>query len=95
MNFGKLFISASAAAVLMTFVVAGRPTAAFAAPQLTIQSEEAAHPRLVHAIHNLQDVLKELDAAPDDFGFAPPNQVAATNPAISAAIDRVFAEDPK
>jgi hypothetical protein len=68
MNFGKLIISASAAAALMTLAVAGRPPVAFAAPQLTIQSEEAAHPRLVHAIHNLQDVLKELEAAPDDFG---------------------------
>ena len=45
MNFGKPFISASAAAVLMTFAVAGGPTAAFAAPQLTIQSEEGGPPQ--------------------------------------------------
>jgi hypothetical protein len=68
MNFGKFYMSAGAAAVLMTLAVAGRPTVAFAAPQLTIQSEEAAHPRLVKAIHNLQDVLRELQAGPDDFG---------------------------
>jgi hypothetical protein len=103
MNIGKLFISASAAAVLMTFAVAGHPTSAFAAPQLTIQSEEAAHPRLVHAIHNLQDVLKELEAAPDDFGGNKAAAIRDTHQAIhsvrkalyfrlhmdDAAIDRV------
>jgi hypothetical protein len=103
MNFGKFFISTSAAAVLMTLAVAGGPTTAVAAPQLTIQSEEAAHPRLVHAIHNLQDVLKELEAAPDDFGGNKAQAIKDTHQAIhsvrkalyfrlhmdDAAIDRV------
>jgi hypothetical protein len=103
MHIGKPFISASAATLLLTFVVAGHPTAAFAAPQLTIQSEEAAHPRLVHAIHNLQDVLKELEAAPDDFGGNKAAAIRDTHQAIhsvrkalyfrlhmdDAAIDRI------
>lgn len=66
MNFARQFIPTGAAAMLMTFAVVVHPTAAFADP--TVHSEEAAHPRLVHAIHNMQDALKELEAAPDDFG---------------------------
>ncbi len=68
MNLGRLFIPSGAAAVLMTLAVAGHPTAAFAAPPYTVRSEEAAHPRLVEAIHNMQNALRELEAAPDDFG---------------------------
>lgn len=41
---------------------------ASAAPQLSIQSEEAAHPRIVAAIHHMQEALHEMEAAPDDFG---------------------------
>ena len=101
MNVGKFFISASAAAVLMTFAV-GRPTVAFAA-EPTIHSEEAAHPRLVEAIHNMQNALKELEAAPDDFGGNKATAIRDTRQAIhsvrkalyfrlhmdDAAIDRI------
>ena len=38
-----------------------------AAP-MTIQSEEALHPRLVEAIHHMKEALHEMEAAPDDFG---------------------------
>jgi hypothetical protein len=61
------FVSASAA-VLVAFAIGGQPMAAFAAPQLTVRSEEAAHPRLVKAIHEMREALRELEAAPDDFG---------------------------
>jgi hypothetical protein len=57
----------------------------------------------VHAIHNLQDVLKELEAAPDDFGGNKAAAIRDTHQAIhsvrkalyfrlhmdDAAIDRV------
>jgi hypothetical protein len=103
MHFGKPFISAGAATLLLTFAVANHPTVAVAAPQLTIQSEEAAHPRLVRAIHNLQDVLKELESAPDDFGGNKAAAIRDTHQAIhsvrkalyfrlhmdDAAIDRI------
>jgi hypothetical protein len=103
MNFGKLFISASAAAVLITFAAAGRPTVAFAAPALTVQSEEAAHPRLVAAIREMREALRELEAAPDDFGGNKAAAIRDTRQAIhsvrkalyfrlrmdDAAIDRV------
>jgi hypothetical protein len=39
-----------------------------AAPELTMKSEEAAHPRLVNAIHEMREALKELREAPHDFG---------------------------
>jgi len=62
------FASAGAAAMLVAFAIGAQPMTAFAAPQLSIQSEEAAHPRLVRAIHEMRDALRELEAAPDDFG---------------------------
>ena len=64
----KKLVWTSAAAVLMTLVIGGRPTVATAAPQLTVRSEEAAHPRLVRAIHYMREALRDLEAAPDDFG---------------------------
>lgn len=36
--------------------------------QLTVQSEEAAHPNLVRAIHEMQNALRALERAPDNFG---------------------------
>jgi len=48
--------------------VASYSTAAMAAPELTMKSEEAAHPRLVKAIHEMREALKELREAPHDFG---------------------------
>lgn len=41
---------------------------ASAAPPATIQGEEAAHPRIVEAIHHMREALREMEAAPDDFG---------------------------
>jgi hypothetical protein len=65
MNSLKMIV---AAGVLSGMGLCALPMIASAAPQLTIQSERAAHPRLVEAIRLLQDGLKELEAAPDDFG---------------------------
>jgi hypothetical protein len=44
------------------------PALTTAAPQFSIQSEEAAHPRIVEAIHHMKEALHEMEAAPDDFG---------------------------
>jgi hypothetical protein len=41
---------------------------ASAAPPTSIQAEEAAHPRIVEAIHHMKEALHEMEAAPDDFG---------------------------
>jgi len=49
-------------------VLMALPLLASAQPQLTIQTEEAAHPRIVAALRNMQAGLRELQAAPDDFG---------------------------
>jgi hypothetical protein len=50
------------------FGVAALPQTAAAQPQLTIQSEAAAHPRIVQGIRQMEATLHDLDAAPDDFG---------------------------
>ncbi len=62
--------------VVMGLALAAQPMVAFADPQLSIQSERAAHPRIVVAIRDLHAALKELEAAPDDFGG---NKAAAIN----------------
>jgi len=78
-------------------------TPSFAAPQLSIQSEEAAHPRIVDAIHHMQQALQEMEKAPDDFGGNKAQAIHDTQVAIhslrkalyfrlhmdDAAIDRV------
>ncbi len=33
-----------------------------------MQQEDAAHPRIVEAIHHMREALREMEAAPDDFG---------------------------
>ena len=48
--------------------LAAQPMVASAAPELTIQSERQAHPRIVEALNNMQSALREMEAAPDDFG---------------------------
>jgi hypothetical protein len=79
--FGKTFVSIGAASMLMALAVGVHPKAAVAAPQLTIQSEEAAHPRMIKAIHLMLDALHEMEAAPDDFGG---NKAAAIHDARAA-----------
>lgn len=44
------------------------PQAAVAQPQLTIQSERAAHPDIVRAINAINAALADLQRAPHDFG---------------------------
>ena len=63
LNPRRFILGLSAAVALGAFSVS-----ASAAPQFTIQSEEAQHPRLVEAIHHMREALHELEAAPDDFG---------------------------
>ena len=68
MNLSKKLMSAGALAGAMALAVS-MPSSVFAAPpQLTVQQEEAAHPRIVKAIHEMQDALRELEEAPHDFG---------------------------
>jgi hypothetical protein len=54
--------------LLVGMGLAAQPMLASAAPELSIQSERAAHPRIVEAINNMQTALREMEAAPDDFG---------------------------
>jgi hypothetical protein len=65
-NTRRLVSLGGAAAIALAFGTL--PGTASAAPQLTVQSEEAAHPRIVEAIHHMQEALREMEAAPDDFG---------------------------
>jgi hypothetical protein len=60
------YVAAALAAGLMG--LGGVASVAQAGPQMTMRSEEAAHPRLARAIHEMHDALRELREAPDDFG---------------------------
>jgi hypothetical protein len=55
-----------AASLIVVVALIGTPRVAVA--QLSMQSEEAAHPGLVRAIHEMQEALKSLQHAPDNFG---------------------------
>jgi C4-dicarboxylate-specific signal transduction histidine kinase len=67
MKCGKKIVWINAAAVLMMLAIVGQPTVA-TAQQWSVQSEEAAHPRLAKAIHELKEALREMERAPDEFG---------------------------
>ncbi len=64
----KMTLSAAAWSAFMALGVGSFTPVAHADPQLTIQSERQAHPRIVSAIHEMQEALKELREAPHDFG---------------------------
>jgi hypothetical protein len=55
---------------------------AFAQPQLTIKTEEAAHPRIVKAIHEMEDAYKYMEGAAHDFGGNKGRAMADTKAAI-------------
>jgi hypothetical protein len=59
-------VSTTALALVTALATGALP--ALAAPQLSIQGEDAAHPRIVEAIHHMKEALREMEAAPDDFG---------------------------
>jgi hypothetical protein len=84
MSVRKKLISAAAASVLMAFAIGTQPMTAVAQPQLTIQSEEAAHPRVVTAIVGLKNALRELQVTPDDFGGNKEAAMAQIRAAIHA-----------
>ena len=54
----------------------------FAAAQ-TVQSEAAAHPRIVAAIREMEDAIRYLEAAPHNFGGHKANAIQATRAAIA------------
>ena len=78
----KLLNTMISTAVLSSLALGAVPLVASAAPELTIQSERAAHPRLDKAVYDMQDALKELRAAPDDFGGNKGNAIRDTQAAI-------------
>jgi hypothetical protein len=71
-----------AAAVLLGMGLCVQPLLVSAQPALTVQSERAAHPRIVAAIHQMQEALREMEAAPDDFGGNKALAIADTRRAI-------------
>jgi hypothetical protein len=68
MKIGTRILSTGLFSAFVALGVAGRSAPALADPQLSMRSEEMAHPRLVKAIHEMRDALRELREAPDDFG---------------------------
>src|ERR1700690_4043807 len=54
--------------LLVGMGLAAQPMLASAAPELSIQSERAAHPRIVEAINNMQNAFPGMEGAPDISG---------------------------
>jgi hypothetical protein len=71
-----------AAGVLLGMGLCAQPMLASADPALSVQSERAAHPRIVAAIREMKEALRELEAAPDDFGGNKAVAIADTRRAI-------------
>ena len=68
MNVRARILSAGVFSAVMALGLGGMSGSAYAAPELSMRSEEMAHPRLVQAIHEMREALRELREAPDDFG---------------------------
>jgi hypothetical protein len=72
----------AAAGVLLGIGLCAQPMLASAAPELSAQSERAAHPRIVAAIREMKEALREIEPAPDDFGGNKSAAIADTRKAI-------------
>ena len=82
MTSSRKILTSSALAVVLSLGAVLQSAAVQAQPALTIQQEEAAHPRLTKAIHEMRDALAELEAAPSDFGGNKAAAVRDTKQAI-------------
>ncbi len=71
-----------ATGLVFGLALVAQPMIASAAPEMTIQSERATHPRIVKAIEQMQAALKELQEAPHDFGGNKAAAMADTQKAI-------------
>lgn len=70
--------------------IAALPQAAAAQPMITVQSEAAAHPRIVKAIRDMENAYRALQAAPDDFGGDKAQAMADLRTAIHSARRALF-----
>jgi hypothetical protein len=82
MKLSRTILSAGALSALFALGMTGYTTAAHAAPELSIKSEEMSHPRMVRAIHEMREALKELREAPHDFGGHKEDAIKDTERAI-------------
>jgi hypothetical protein len=57
-----------ATGLFLGLALGSAPMIASAQPKLTIQEEQKAHPRIHEAIVHMEEALKEMEAAPHDFG---------------------------
>ena len=71
-----------AAGMLLGMGLCAQPMLVSADPALSVQSERAAHPRIVAAIGEMKEALREMEAAPDDFGGNKAAAIADTRRAI-------------
>jgi hypothetical protein len=68
--------------VFLGLALGAQPMVAAAAPDLTVQQERAAHPRVVEATHQMQEAMKEVEATRHDFGGNKAAAMADTRKAI-------------
>jgi len=77
------------ASVALAVALAGASTA-LAQPQVSIQQEEQAHPRIVQAIRDAEGSLAKLREAPDDFGGRKAKAIADLQTAIHSMRAALF-----
>ena len=82
MNLNRKLLTAGALTGVTALAFGMHSTAIAAAPEVTVQQEEAAHPQLVKAIYAMEQAVKELQAAPDDFGGNKTTAIQHTQAAI-------------
>jgi len=80
---------AASFAIAGGFGLAALPQAASAQPY-TVQGEVAAHPRIVKAIHEMEAIEAQLNAAPDDFGGNRVQAMAQVHAAIHSLRRALF-----
>jgi len=70
-----------AAAALLSVCFAGLLMPAFASAE-TVRREAAEHPRITKAIHEIEDAIRYMEAAPHDFGGHKAEAIRASREAV-------------
>jgi len=71
-----------ASGLFLGMALSAYPVVSSAEPKLTIQEEQKAHPKIHAAIVHMEEALKEMEAAPHDFGGNKAKAIADTKAAI-------------
>lgn len=70
--------------LLGVLAAGGALTAAPALAQETVREEAGQHPRIARAVHELEDAIKYMEAAPHDFGGFKAQAIADSRAAVGS-----------